>query len=160
MGTSWVALSIKNIKTRASREMASRKNIKHFMGWTLPSTGMWWGEVFVISDCLVNLARQGYCSQFVVMTSKIPHDVKKYVMTSIRFHDIKNFVMMSKICYDVKKCIMTSKRLSWRQEYLMTSKSSSQNQKWRQKVCHNVINRSWCQKVHHNLNKVQMLRTT
>ena len=27
MGTSWVTLSIKNIKTRASREMASRKNI-------------------------------------------------------------------------------------------------------------------------------------
>ena len=30
MGTSWVALSIKNIKTRASREMTSRKNIKIF----------------------------------------------------------------------------------------------------------------------------------
>ena len=30
MGTSWVALSIKNIKTRASREMTSRKNIKMF----------------------------------------------------------------------------------------------------------------------------------
>ena len=28
MGTSWVAISIKNIKTRASREMTSRKNIK------------------------------------------------------------------------------------------------------------------------------------
>ena len=23
------------------------------MGWTLPSTGMWRGEVFAISDCLV-----------------------------------------------------------------------------------------------------------
>ena len=40
MGTSWVALSIKNIKTRASREMTSRK-ISILMGWTLPSTGMW-----------------------------------------------------------------------------------------------------------------------
>ena len=30
MGTSWVALSIKNIKTRASREMTSRKNIQIF----------------------------------------------------------------------------------------------------------------------------------
>ena len=30
MGTSWVALSITNIKTRASREMTSRKNIKMF----------------------------------------------------------------------------------------------------------------------------------
>ena len=29
-GTSWVAVSINNIKTRASREMTSRKNIKIF----------------------------------------------------------------------------------------------------------------------------------
>ena len=49
MGTSCVALSIKNIKTRASIEMTSRKK----MGETLPSTGMWQGEVFAISDCLV-----------------------------------------------------------------------------------------------------------
>ena len=49
MGTSCVALSIKNIKTRASREMTSRKK----MGGTLPSTGMWQGEAFAISDCLV-----------------------------------------------------------------------------------------------------------
>ena len=50
MGTSCVALSIKNIKTRASREMTSRKKMG---GGTLPSTGMWQGEVFAISDCLV-----------------------------------------------------------------------------------------------------------
>ena len=25
------------------------------MGWTLPSTDMWQGEVFAISDCLVNV---------------------------------------------------------------------------------------------------------
>ena len=50
MGTSCVALSIKNIKTRASREMTSRKING---GGTLPSTGMWQGEVFAISDCLV-----------------------------------------------------------------------------------------------------------
>ena len=30
MGTSWVAVSINNIKTRASSEMTSRKNIKNF----------------------------------------------------------------------------------------------------------------------------------
>ena len=55
METSWVALSIKNIRTRASREMTSRKTSKFciLMGWTLPSTGMWRGEVFAISDCLV-----------------------------------------------------------------------------------------------------------
>ena len=63
MGTSCVALSIKNIKTRASREMTSRKK----MGGTLPSTGMWQGEVFAISDCLVNLAKQGYCNHFVCL---------------------------------------------------------------------------------------------
>ena len=42
MGTSWVAVSINNIKTRASRE-------------TLPSTEIWRGEVFAISDCLDNI---------------------------------------------------------------------------------------------------------
>ena len=31
MGTSWVALSIKNIKTRASREMTSRKKDHNFI---------------------------------------------------------------------------------------------------------------------------------
>ena len=30
MGTSWVAVSINNIETRASSEMTSRKNIKMF----------------------------------------------------------------------------------------------------------------------------------
>ena len=42
MGTSWVSLSIKNIKTRASREMTWPKisNFSILMGWTLPNTGM------------------------------------------------------------------------------------------------------------------------
>ena len=41
--------------TPASREMTSRKLWKFsiLMGWTLPSTDMWRGEVFAISDCLV-----------------------------------------------------------------------------------------------------------
>ena len=47
-----VAVSINNIKTRASREMTSLK-FSILMGWTLPSTGMWRGEVFAISDCVV-----------------------------------------------------------------------------------------------------------
>ena len=53
MWTSWVALSIK-IKI-SSREMTSWKNIKilDFNGGTLPSTDMWQGDVFAISDCLV-----------------------------------------------------------------------------------------------------------
>ena len=60
MGTSWVAISINNIKTRASSEMTSRKNIKIFKDWHVA------GEVFVISDCLVkyallNLSVLGIC---------------------------------------------------------------------------------------------------
>ena len=54
MGTYWVAISIKNIKIRASREMTSI-----LMRWTLPSTGMWQGEVFAISHCLVSICIQG-----------------------------------------------------------------------------------------------------
>ena len=55
MGTSWVAISINNIKTRASREMASRKNIK-FFDFNGVNVAKHWhvaGEVFAISDCLV-----------------------------------------------------------------------------------------------------------
>ena len=58
MGISWVAVSINNIKTRASSEMTSRKKIFFYfilMGWTLRSTGIWRGAVFAISDCLVSL---------------------------------------------------------------------------------------------------------
>ena len=58
MGTSWVAISINNIKTRASREMTSRTNIKiiDLNGMNVASTGMWRGEVFAISDCLVYIS--------------------------------------------------------------------------------------------------------
>ena len=53
MGTSCVALSIKNIKNSSEQ----RNDVTKKMGGgggTLPSTGMWQGEVFAISDCLVN----------------------------------------------------------------------------------------------------------
>ena len=55
MGTSWVAISITNIKTRASREMTSRKNIKifDFNGVNVAKHWHVAGEVFAISDCLV-----------------------------------------------------------------------------------------------------------
>ena len=55
MGTSWVAVSINNITTRASREMTSRKNIKIF-DFNMVNVAKHWhvaGEVFAISDCLV-----------------------------------------------------------------------------------------------------------
>ena len=55
MGTSWVAVSINNITTRASREMTSRKNIKmfDFNGMNVAKHWHVAGEVFAISDCLV-----------------------------------------------------------------------------------------------------------
>ena len=54
MGTSCVALSIKNIKLERAEKLRHEK-----MGGTLPSTGMWQGEVFAISDCLVTMAVGG-----------------------------------------------------------------------------------------------------
>ena len=55
MGTSWVAVSINNITTRASREMTSRKNINIFDFNGVNVANHWHvaGEVFAISDCLV-----------------------------------------------------------------------------------------------------------
>ena len=62
MGTSWVAVSIKNIKTRASTEMTSRKNIKIFDFNGVNVTKNWHvaGEVFAISDCLVAFSFNKY----------------------------------------------------------------------------------------------------
>ena len=55
MGTSWVAVSINNITTRASREMTSRKNIKifDFNGVNVAKHWHVAGEVFAISDCYI-----------------------------------------------------------------------------------------------------------
>ena len=57
LGTSWVAVSINNITTRASREMTSRKNIKifDFNGVNVAKHWHVAGEVFAISDCLVRI---------------------------------------------------------------------------------------------------------
>ena len=54
MGTSWVAVSINNITTRASREMMSRKNftIFYFNGVNVAKHWHVAGEVFAISDRL------------------------------------------------------------------------------------------------------------
>ena len=62
MGTSWVAVSINNIKTRASREMTSQKNIKifYFNGVNVAKHWHVAGEVFAISDCLV--VDRDYCT--------------------------------------------------------------------------------------------------
>ena len=55
MGTSWVTVSINNIKLDRAEKWRHEEISKCFilMGWTLPSTGMWRGEVFAIYDCLV-----------------------------------------------------------------------------------------------------------
>ena len=55
MGTSWVAVSIYNITTRASREMTSRKKNQNndFNGVNVAKHWHVAGEVFAISDCLV-----------------------------------------------------------------------------------------------------------
>ena len=55
MGTSWVAVSINNIKTRASSEMTSRKNIKIFDFNGVNVVKHWHvaGEVYAITDCIV-----------------------------------------------------------------------------------------------------------
>ena len=57
MGTSWVAVSINNITTRASREMTSRKNINivDFNGVNVAKHWHVAGEVFAIYDCLVTI---------------------------------------------------------------------------------------------------------
>ena len=68
MGTSWVAISINNIKTRPSSEMTSRKNIKifYFNGVNVAKHWHVAGEVFAISDCLVC-----YCLKWLRYTSLI-----------------------------------------------------------------------------------------
>ena len=55
MGTSWVAVSINNITTRASREITSRKKYQNFRFNGVNVAKHWHvaGQVFAISDCLV-----------------------------------------------------------------------------------------------------------
>ena len=55
MGTSWVAVLINNITTRASREMTSRNisKIFYFNGVNVAKHWHVAGEVFASSDCLV-----------------------------------------------------------------------------------------------------------
>ena len=75
MGTSWVAVSINNITTRASREMTSRQDIKMFDVNGVNVAKHWHvaGEVFAISDCLVWL-----CFYFCMGPSFIGNFHEKY----------------------------------------------------------------------------------
>ena len=74
MGTSWVAVSINNITTRASREMTSRKNINIFDFNEVNVAKHWYvaGEVFAISDCLVCscLVHYGKCFHILVFLKR------------------------------------------------------------------------------------------
>ena len=67
MGTSWVAVSINNITTRASREMTSRKNIKSFDFSGVNIAKHWHvaGEVLAISDRLVWYVRGVYILDYI-----------------------------------------------------------------------------------------------
>ena len=80
MGTSWVAVSINNIKTRATSEMTPRKNIKifDFNGVNLPSTGMWRGEVFAISDCLVPYRLGIFRQKTLLLAFRVKSDLAVY----------------------------------------------------------------------------------
>ena len=73
MGTSWVAVSINNITTRASREMTSRQDIKmfdvnHVNGVNVAKHWHVAGKVFAISDCLV---------RYVINVTQKKHHAKK-----------------------------------------------------------------------------------
>ena len=71
MGTSWVAVSINNITTRASREMTSRKNIKifHFNGMNVAKHWHVAGEVVVVIlrhwIGVVEITSNERCNQYV-----------------------------------------------------------------------------------------------
>ena len=74
MGTSWVAISINNIKTRASSEMTSRKNIKifDFNGVNVAKHWHVAGEVFA-SNCIVIIASRGLMAiyRYIYLTIQI-----------------------------------------------------------------------------------------
>ena len=73
MRTSWVAVSINNKTTRASREMTSRKNIKIFYFNGVNVAKHWYvaGEVFAISDCLVEHEMHWQMNVVSLVTSKV-----------------------------------------------------------------------------------------
>ena len=82
MGTSWVAVSINNITTRASREMTSRQNIKMFDVNGVNVAKHWHvaGEVFAISDCLVLLCYQYLPMELIIIcTFKCLEIVNVYI---------------------------------------------------------------------------------
>ena len=56
---------------RTEKWCHEQKLFSILMGWTLPSTGMWRGEVFAISDCLVQYANRALCIVFISQESII-----------------------------------------------------------------------------------------
>ena len=65
MGTSWVAVSINNIKTRASREMTSRKNIKKILfKWGERCQALAWGGARYLPSLIALLNHYFYQSSF------------------------------------------------------------------------------------------------
>ena len=84
MWTSWIGLSIKNIKKleRAEKWRHEKRS----------STGMWQGEVFAISDCLVTSPPEGVarycfhpvCLSVCVCVSVCPADILVFYFSAIR----------------------------------------------------------------------------
>ena len=92
MGTSWVALSNTNMNNSSEqRNDVTKKKISKFSilmgGGVLPSAGMWQGEVFAISDCLVymcGLVHVGHAYFVLRRLFTLVVITKSYVMCNIK----------------------------------------------------------------------------
>ena len=92
MGTSWVAVSINYIKTRASREMTSRKNII-FFDFNSMNVAKHWnraGDVFAISDCLIQfVANRIIWATFSGDPHTILHQRRPFSETKLRLFVVR-----------------------------------------------------------------------
>ena len=89
MGTSWVAVSINNIKTRTSREMTSRKNIFFFFDFNSMNVAKHWygaGEVFAISDCLVSFVFNILVDPSIYVIQYFLSGIDRYTRISLSHH--------------------------------------------------------------------------
>ena len=76
------------------------------MGWTLPSTGMWRGEVFAISDCLV-----GWCNNQIGLWNELiqlnpqTHSLHIYVLMKYMHHSSSGQLGYPVICTCIWKTL-------------------------------------------------------
>ena len=109
MGTSWVAVSINNITTRASSEMTSRKNIKifYFNGVNVAKHWHVAGEVFAISDCLVTSCVLLVSSDFTSIIHKWGQFVPNAAFQS---SDVDDFSVGDKHSVNITTIISNTRR--------------------------------------------------